>query len=141
MRYFLVAPEVAGELGDGTVMDASVHPPRVSRLHYEFTDWLGDDLLESFPCYVVTDRCRAAIEQSGFSGCTFAPMKATASDTFLELHPGRALPGVHWLKVSGTAGRDDFGLSDDHRLTVSERVLDVLEALGIEHAEVEDFTG
>jgi hypothetical protein len=34
-KYFLIEPEVAGELGADTVMDSSVHPPRVSELHHE----------------------------------------------------------------------------------------------------------
>ena len=36
MKYFYIQPEVAGGLGKNTVMDRSVHPPIVSRLHYEF---------------------------------------------------------------------------------------------------------
>lgn len=36
-----------------TIMEATVHPPRVERLHYEFEDWLGDDLVESFPSFLV----------------------------------------------------------------------------------------
>jgi hypothetical protein len=36
MKYFYIQPEVAGGLGKNTVMDRSVHPPIVSRLHHEF---------------------------------------------------------------------------------------------------------
>lgn len=138
-KYFLIEPEVAGGLGADTVMDSNVHPPRVSKLHYDLKGWLGDDLLESFPCYVVTDRCKGALEKGGFSGYTLAPVKVTASDTFFELYPGRSIPVFHWLKVSGTAGKDDFGLADDHRLTVSEEVLRVLKSLNIEHCDVEEL--
>lgn len=138
-KYFLIEPEVAGELGADTVMDTSVHPPRVSELHYELKGWLGDDLLESFPCFVVTDRCRGALEKERFAGCTFVPVKVTASDAFHELYPGRSLPAFHWLKVDGTGGRDDLGLSRDHRLVVSEEVLRLLKSLNIEHCDIEDF--
>jgi len=138
-RYFVVEPEVAGELGADTVMDSSVHPPRVSRLHYELNGWLGDDLLESFPCYVVTERCKTALEKEGFTGYSVAPVKVTVSDTFRELYPGRSLPTFHWLKVNGTAGKDDFGLAKDHRLAVSEGVLRVLKSLSIEHCDIDDF--
>ena len=137
--YFLIEPEVAGELGADTAIDSSVHPPRVLELHYEFKGWLGDDLLESFPCYVVTDRCKGTLEKSGFSGCTFAPVKVTASDTFHALYPGRSLPAFHWLKVNGRAGEDDFWLSNDYRLVVSEAVLGVLRSFNIEHCGIEEF--
>lgn len=139
-NYFFLEPEVAGELGPDTAMNASVHPPRVSELHYEITGWLGDDLLESFPCYIVTDRCRNALEGRRFSGCSFSHVKVTASDTFYELYPGRSLPIFHWLKVNGKAGKDDFEISEDHRLTVSKRVLDVLNLFSIDNCDVENFT-
>src|SRR3954454_10828086 len=54
--YFALEPEVAGQLGDTTMLDTSVHPPVIQRLEYRFDGWLGDDLLESFPCFVVTER-------------------------------------------------------------------------------------
>jgi len=138
-KYYLLEPEIAGELGPDTVMDPSVHPPRVSDLHYDLKGWLGDDLLESFPCYIVTDRCRDALENGGFSGCTFAPVRVTASDVFLELYPGRAVPTFHWLKVDGIAGEDDLGVADDHRLVVSGDVLKVLRSLSIDHCDFEEL--
>lgn len=138
-RYFVIEPEVAGELGPDTVMDTSVHPPKVSELHYDFKGWLGDDLLESFPSFVVTGRCKVALEKAGFSGFTFAPAKVTASDIFLELYPGQSLPDFHWLKVNGVAGKDDVGLASDHRLVVSEEVLRLLRSMRLEHCDVEAF--
>ena len=64
-QYWLVSPEVAGELGDGTVMDTAVHPPWVSRLHHRFQGWLGDDLLECFPCFLTTARIEHAPSRPG----------------------------------------------------------------------------
>lgn len=138
-RYYLIEPEVAGELGPDTVMDPGVHPPRVYVLHYDLKGWLGDDLLESFPCFIVTDRCREALERAGFSGCLFAPVKVTASEVFFELHPLQPLPVFHWLKVNGIVGKDDIGLADDYRLAVSDDVLRVLRSLSIEHCDVEEM--
>ena len=106
--FYILEPEVAGGLGDGTVMDTSVHPPRVQQLHYQFDGWLGDDLVASFPCFVVTARLRTAIEHSGFTGAAFAPVRVTTSDTFREMYPGTALPVWAWLQVRGTAGADDL---------------------------------
>jgi hypothetical protein len=45
MKYFYVEPEVAGGLGERTVMDRSTHPPVVKRLHYQLEGWLGDAIL------------------------------------------------------------------------------------------------
>ncbi len=133
---FIVSPEVAGELGADTVMDTSVHPPRVSRLHYELHGWLGDDLLESFPVFVVTDRLARALRGSDLSGWRLGPVQVTKSDEFEELHPDRELPGFFWLQVDGD-GAADFALSADHRLEVSERALELLRRFQIDNALVD----
>jgi hypothetical protein len=135
-RQFILEPEVAGGLGADTAMDSSVHPPMVSALHYEFEGWLGDDLLETFPCFIVTERLKSALEDAGSTGCSFAPVKVTVSDSFAECYPDRALPQFYWLRVTGTPEKDDFSLASDHRLLVSDEALDVLRAFTIEHCEV-----
>jgi len=43
-----IEPEVACGLGEKTQMDSSVHPPIVSKLHFVFEDWLGDDIIKPF---------------------------------------------------------------------------------------------
>src|SRR6476660_8794270 len=66
--WSVLAPEVAGGWGERTVADTSTHPPRVTALHYQFDGWLGDELLESFPCYIVTRRLAHALTAAGLSG-------------------------------------------------------------------------
>lgn len=136
MDYYVVAPEVAGGLGANTVLDRSTHPPLVSRLHYEFDGWLGDELLETFPCFIVSERIRDLILRSGFTGAEFAPVEMSTSSTFGELCPNRVIPAFVWLKLTGAPGIDDFGLSENHRLVVSKRVL---LALDLKHCDVDDF--
>ncbi|MDX8514926.1 hypothetical protein [Mesorhizobium captivum] len=139
MKYFYLEPEVSGGLGDNTVMDSSVHPPIVTRLHYEFDGWLGDVIVTSFPCYLVTEDVKEKILKDGFSGVRFDKVEVTTSELFEEMQPDLELPPFVWLKVDGEAGHDDFGLAEDHRLVVSESVLDVLRPLGISNALVEPF--
>jgi hypothetical protein len=50
------------------------------------------------------------------------------------LHPSRELPSFRWLKIVGEPGVDDFGISADHRLVVSERVTQSLVPFGIKDA-------
>jgi len=123
MRYYLLEPEVAGGLGRNTVLDRTSHPPVVTRLHYEFDGWLGDELLESFPCFIVTQRLRVKIEELGFTGVRFSPVEVTLSTQFKTLYPDREVPQFVWLKVDGEPCKDDLGLATDHRLIVSERTL------------------
>ncbi|MER8446107.1 hypothetical protein NKH52_23220 [Mesorhizobium sp. M1066] len=120
-------------------MDRSVHPPLVTRLHYEFDGWLGDRMVASFPCYLVTEDVAEKILKSEFSGVTFDKVEVTTSELFEEMQPDQKLPPFVWLKVNGDAGRDDFGIAKDLRLVVSERVLDALKPSGISNALIEPF--
>lgn len=137
--FFYIEPEVAGGLGEHTVMDVSIHPPMVSRLHLQFDGWLGDVLLESFPCFVVTVRAADALVAAGLSGFELGPVETTTSDTFGRLYPDRLLPALAWLKPTGAAGRDDFGLAPDGRLMTSKRATELLRTLGVDNALIELF--
>ena len=139
MGWFVLEPEVAGGWGERTVADTTTHPPRVSSLHYQMDGWLGDELLESFPCFIVTRRLAGRLRRAGLTGFRLVGAEVTASEQFWELHPGHKLPAFEWLQIDGIAGRDDFGLSPDHRLIVSGRALEALQAGHIDHAQVEPW--
>lgn len=110
-------------------MDTSVHPPRVSHLHYVFEGWLGDELVESFPCWMVTESLAPKICDAKCSGVDFGDTEVSLSETFREVYPGRVVPGFRWLKVEGVAKQDDFGVGADGRLVVSKPVLDLLRSM------------
>ena len=140
MRYFSIEPEVAGSSeGDNSVMDRSVHPPIVSRLHYVFSGWSGDVLLTSFPCFIVTEDAMKKLVEIGATGARFADVEVTTTYPFREFYPDTKLPRFAWLQVTGQAGRDDFGLARKIRLVVSERVLDALKRLQLTDALIEPF--
>ncbi|MER9328195.1 hypothetical protein [Mesorhizobium sp. M0488] len=139
MPYYTVKPLVAGELSEGTIEDASVHPPIVSKLHYRFAGWLGDALVTSFPCFLVTEEAKHELLAIGISGATFADAKVTTSEDFHLVQPDVVLPPFVWLKVDGRAGHDDFGINQELYLVISERALDVLDELGLPSASIEPF--
>lgn len=134
-----IEPEVAGRIGKDSKLDVSVHPPIVHQLHYEFQGWLHNDILESFPCFIVTDSLKEAIVNAQLSGVVFDYVKVTTSDLFDELYPTVSLPPFHWMKIIGNAGTDDFGISDKLLLVVSERAYNVLARFNINAAEVNDY--
>jgi hypothetical protein len=139
MRYFYVEPEVAGGLGNNTVMDSSRHPPIVSRLHYQIDGWAGDAILESFPIFIVTEGAKESLLQIGATGAAFADVEVTVSDKFEDLQPGQKFPVFAWLKPSGKAGQDDIGATVGGRLVLSQRALDALSRLGTSNARIEAF--
>ena len=139
MNYFFLEPEVAGGLGKGTLLDTAVHPPVVSKLNYQFSGWLGDVLLESFPCFILCSKAADSLEKGLFTGLSFSDVETSTTPEFNEMYPARVLPEFRWLQVQGVAGRDDFGLASDHRLVVSERALELLQKFGLNHALIEDY--
>ena len=56
MKYYCIKPDVAGGLGEKAVLDATVQPPKVQRLHFEFEAWPDDDLVGTFPVFLVSER-------------------------------------------------------------------------------------
>ncbi len=138
--FKILKPEVAGELGEQTELDISCHPPKILKLHYDFTDWLGDDILETFPCFIVTVRLQKEILKLKLTGISFDKVTISTNEKFEELNPeGLVLPKFHWLKVFGTAGVDDFGLSDNNELIISEAVWNMLHKFQISRASHKDF--
>jgi hypothetical protein len=139
-EFYFVAPEVAGGLGERTECShRSDGEFVVSRLHYEFCGWLGDELLETFPCFIVTRRLAERLEAAGLSGFILVEVEVTASAEFEDLYPGRVLPEFVWLKVHALARAADFGLTRDKRLIVSERALNVLRTGQLAYAEIKAF--
>ncbi len=139
MKYYILEPEVAGSLGKGTVMNRKVHPPDVKKLDYEFEGWLGDVLLESFPCFIATIAAVTELRQLSATGVQFDDVRVSKSAKFQEMYQHRALPEFKWLKVLGRPGIDDFGLGRDFRLVVSDRVLNALKPLGLSNAVIQNF--
>ncbi|WP_404333529.1 hypothetical protein AB2M62_10480 [Sphingomonas sp. MMS12-HWE2-04] len=134
-EYYIIEPEVAGGWGDDTKFTRiSGRPVAIHELHYCFDGWMGDDLLESTPCYIVTEQLAAEIETSKLSGVSFDHVETSKSSQFEELYPDISLPNFIWLKVIGRPSVDDFGLTSDLELVVSKKALGVLERFKISHA-------
>jgi hypothetical protein len=137
--FYSLIPEVAGALGEKSEMDNSVQPPVISRLHHELKIWLGDDLLDSFPCFIVTEKLRSLIASNSPSGCEFDEVEISTSDEFNQLYPDRRLPSFYWLKVTGQPGIDDFGISKDYTLIVSSRILEVMSQACLDNCDIEEY--
>lgn len=73
--YRYLEPEVAGGMGNDTILDNSVHPPIVTFLHYHFSGWIGDDILETFPYFIFSERLKNAIENNKLKGISFILLK------------------------------------------------------------------
>ena len=128
MNSFVLEPEVPGGWGEGTIADTSVHPPIVIELVYEFAGWLGDELIETFPCFVVSGSLASALVAAGLSGVELEAISVKLSPDFLSNESGVEEQKWVRLKPTGSVGRDDVSLSVGNELIVSERALTVFAA-------------
>ncbi|BDD84621.1 hypothetical protein TPB0596_43840 [Tsukamurella pulmonis] len=137
----MLDPEVAGGLGDESVLDTSVHPPLVHRLHFVVAGWLGDDLIQSFPVYLMSPRLLAALRTAGLTGFSVNPHCRIAFDEQVgeELDNADILT-FEWIDVHGTAA-DDLRITEDLLLEVSDRAWDTLSRFSVNHCEIGSADG
>jgi len=132
--YYFVEPEVAGGFGERSEIDRSSGTMMVKKLHYVFEGWLGDELLENTPCFIISERLANEIGANHLTGARFDEVEVTTSDEFKELYPTRQVPLFIWLRVYGVPGQDDFGLAPGLKLVISSRALHLLRGVGLAHA-------
>jgi hypothetical protein len=136
MQFFELQPEVAGGIGSRTQLDRSCHPPRVSHLHYRFDGWLGDELVEGFPVFLVTAALAESFGRQNLTGFEVGIVEVEESRQFHDIHPQARLPSFVWLQVTGKPGVDDFGLSPGHCVVVSKRALSLMT---LAHCDVSPY--
>ncbi|MFE0458306.1 hypothetical protein ACFW1A_03470 [Kitasatospora sp. NPDC058965] len=130
MQFYVVRPEVPGQLGENTVLDRTGERLRVSHLHYAFDGWLGDELITSHPAFAATTTLAEKFLAAGLTGVQLRDMEVTRSEQFEELYPDRTLPDFVELVVTGAAGVQDFGIDDQNDLVLSQPAVDILNATG-----------
>ena len=140
MDYFALEPEAAGEFGENTELDTSVHPPKVLQLDVVLDEWLGDDLLWVYPAYLVSQQLADKLVASGLREFALRNVAVSILPEAEEWLDGRIVPTFLWWQVTGQAGVDDFGVTDKGHLVVSERGLAILKANGqLEECDVTVF--
>jgi len=138
MNMFRLEPEVAGEIGENSIINYERGMIKeVKFLNYEFTGWLGDELLTSHPCFIVSENIGKDILKSNLKGYKFEDVEISVSDEFKEIYPNRHIPNFKRLiplgkvvvcdeKITQSSG-DDFCLEDDVELVVSYSTLEILK--------------
>src|SRR5260370_42333268 len=139
MKYYLVEPEVPGGFGDGTVLDRSGPYLKVTKLHYRFDGWLGDDFLTSHPIFFATRRLAEEVKLNKLTGVALSNMEASPSEIFEAFHPGHRLPEFIWLKIDGKPGSDDFRIVGNGKLIISAKALAVLRSFNLNYCRIAPY--
>ncbi len=135
--HYLIEPGVPGQLGDSTKLDTSCHPPIAHELEIVIDDWLGDDVLEIFPCYFISENLKDTLETSQLTGFNVKKVENTYSELFYELNGDTEVPLFYWLYINGTPEQGDFWINKDHLLAVSEKAYEILQNFNLAQADIE----
>ena len=132
---YQLEPQVAGELGDDTVMDVSVHPPLVSRVAYELDQPDNDDLIQSFPVYLVERSMADQLVRAGLTGFDLAAAVVRPGEEYEAEYQGKAHKDYVWLRVHGT-NQHDCWIDHTLMLCVSDAMMAVLKSGQLEGCDV-----
>ncbi|WP_029326634.1 hypothetical protein [Bacillus sp. m3-13] len=151
MLYFL-EPEVSGGHGEQTIYGTEENvrndgiSGQVEFLHYEFEGWLGDDLIESTPTFIISNNLKNELLKSDFRDYKLEDCLVTTSDEFEELYPNKELPSftrfipLGTIEIEGESFKNwsghHFSLSLKGELVVTQKALDFLEKFSIENCDI-----
>lgn len=156
MILYVIEPEVAGGIGENSVfenLEASQNEkeiPIISHLHYEFSGWLGDDILESTPCFIVTERLAKNIINNDLKGFKLTNVEISTNEEYNDINSNKILPSFRRLiplgKIKIEDGKfndwtgDDFNLSEKNYLVVTKKALLVIEDFNFNHCDITTLT-
>lgn len=135
MAFYILEPEAPGDIGWETTGDLVARPPKIDHLEFEFIVWPKDCLIETTCIYLARGDLVQSLVSLGVKGASFASVDISTAGIFDDMYGDAVLPRFWWMKIDGRCGVDDFGMSQNHRLVVSERVFSLLRLLGINHCE------
>jgi hypothetical protein len=140
INYLTVQPEVIVGLGDNTEFREKSPPFKtVINLHIDLEDWLGDDLMECHPCYIVTEKLKKLLDANSFKGFNISEMEVTKAEYFDDnYHQNKPLPKFYWLQINGGKNTADVYIDDSKNLNVADTFLSFLKSnVTLNYLEVE----
>lgn len=132
---FLLEPLVAGALGEGTQLDASTHPPDVEAVEYVLDAPSADDLIESFPVFLVSDWLAERLDRAGLDGFALEGALVVPSREYVEVYGPAPHKSYRWLRLL-TSTTADCWLDEEYRLCVSDRMMAVLREGVLEGCDI-----
>lgn len=155
MKLFMVEPEVAGEIGERTIYenyDAIINNgerPQISYLHFVLMGWLGDDILEVTPCFMVSEKLKNVIEESTLTGYAFQDIDISVSEDYSEMYPDRELPHFYRLLPQGVVKVEDetyyawnnmdFCVTEKFYLVLSENAMKIIRDYQLDNADIREL--
>ena len=142
MKHYYLHVWPAGELDPETkIIDRTVHPPAMTDIGLELSDWPDDDLFQAWPIYFASNRLCAKINNSRLTGVKSLPVNRIKGDyNFNAFYPNCSPDRYFQLILGDQVGKDDFALFNGLYLIVSEPALVLLRNNHVTYAEADEIT-
>ena len=147
MKYYRLEPEIAGEIGENSKTEyENGKIKQIIFLEYLFSDWLGDDLLSTHPCHIVTENLKNDINANNLTGIQFKKIKKAFSDEFFELNSSTDIPEFvqivcnNFYEDKNDSTLQDFYVNRYKALIVSERALKVIKKHTLNNCLIEEIS-
>lgn len=134
MRFYKLEPEIAGEIGDNSIIQyENGKISKIKYLEFRFTDWLGDELISTHPCYIITENLKEEILLNKLRGIQFQNILISFSDEFFELNDSTVIPNFVQIICENKYEEkndviiQDFYVNEYKELIVSENALNVFQ--------------
>ena len=137
---YRLEPHVAGELGGATRLDPSQHPPAVSEVEYLLDGPEADELIESFPVFLVSTALAERLSVEGLTGFALGQATVRPGAEYTAMYGDAAHPDYLWLRPDGSAPSEDAWLDHEYRLCVSDRMMSALQQHRIGRCAIEPLT-
>ena len=144
MKYFILEPEVAGGIGrKSKILYENSKIKKVTFLDYEFESWLGDDILTTHPCFIISESLYDIIKVSDLKGFHLQKIGISFSNFFLEVYNKKILP--NFIRLLPFPINEvclinemllDFYLYKNTTLIISEKALDILKKFNLSNANI-----
>ena len=124
---YVLEPLVAGQLGERTELDSSTHPPGVRYVDYVLDLPTEEDLIESFPVFLVSEELAGALTAANLTGFRLEDAEVRKSDQYALWRGDLPHKRYRWLRFD-SSGAADCWLDERHRLCVSNRMYAVISS-------------
>jgi hypothetical protein len=126
--YKIIQPEVIVGLGEKTEFLEKEAPFKtITKLHIKLEDWLGDDLMECFPCYIITENLKNELIINNFSGYKIKDLEITMSEYFFNNYTlQKPIPKFYWLIIDGIEDKTDIYLGKEKKLFCNDRLINLI---------------
>ncbi len=146
MNYYILYPEVAGELGDKCkIIYENGKIKEIEHLQYNFKGWLGDELLTAHPCFIVSEGLKNDIVSKQLSGIDFRDISVIFSDEFYASSSNTNMPQFFEIILKHPDSEKvndfkyDFYYNKYKDMIVSEKALSVIKTHHINFCNIEDY--